>query len=365
MNSTWTIIRPSCRWRRRRRRRRRRRAAAALVVVDELEHDGEDDDEDEDEQDDDGDAGPLAGALLMLPRHHQLLAAAVDEGARAADMGLDVVELLPLRRHQHGHVVEHLVELEQRAFQLRHGAVPLLDLGDHAEHLAAALLGDRALQEPLPFPGLGEVVERRLVGLLAGDGVVPPRHGLPVLGGDAGAEGGEGFHGVAELLAEAGDDGGAGAVGGGARAAPGDGAVGGVGAVERLEAELHHLGLLDGGGDVGVHARPQRAHRRRVVQRLAPLVGVVERPLDPLQVAELVLDRLHVLEEPIKARPRRRPRRRRHLHAAARFNIPVAAAAAAAALARSLLLSPSPRRRGAVLRAQLCVYRLMPIGSPR
>ncbi|BAS82343.1 Os03g0152800, partial [Oryza sativa Japonica Group] len=47
-------------------------------------------------------------------------------------------------------------------------------------------------------------------------------------------------------------------------------------------------------------------------------------------------------------------------------SLPVAAAAAAAAaLARSLLLSPSPRRRGAVLRAQLCVYRLMPIGSPR
>ncbi|KAG8088635.1 hypothetical protein GUJ93_ZPchr0010g8738 [Zizania palustris] len=88
------------------------------------------------EQDDDGDASPFAGALLVLSSHLQLLAAAVDEGAGAADVALDVVELLPLRRHQHGHVVEHLVELEQAALQVGNSTVALLDLGDDAQHLA-------------------------------------------------------------------------------------------------------------------------------------------------------------------------------------------------------------------------------------
>jgi hypothetical protein len=110
--------------------------------------------------------------------------------------------------------------------------------------------------------------------------------------------------------------------------APGHGPVGSVGAVQRLEPELHHLGLLDRRAHVRVHPRAEPAHGRRVVQRLAAHVGVVERPLDALQVAELVLDGLHcqrtwasprdihVLEEPVEARPRPgRTRRRRHLHA--------------------------------------------------
>ncbi|KAG8065716.1 hypothetical protein GUJ93_ZPchr0004g38773 [Zizania palustris] len=80
--------------------------------------------------------GIIVAIVLVLSSHLQLLAAAVDEGAGATDVALDVVELLPLRRHQHGHVVEHLVDLEQAALQVGNGAVALLDLGDDAQHLA-------------------------------------------------------------------------------------------------------------------------------------------------------------------------------------------------------------------------------------
>jgi hypothetical protein len=98
-------------------------------------------------------------------------------------------------------------------------------------------------------------------------------------------------------------------------------AVGGVGAVQGPEKVLDNHGFLDDRGDLGIHAGTECAHRRCVVQPLALLVAVVERALDALQVLELVIDGLHVLEEPVQARSRRH----RHLHAAPAAGLDVVA----------------------------------------
>ncbi|URE08283.1 hypothetical protein MUK42_22203 [Musa troglodytarum] len=256
-------------------------------LLGEGEDGGEDDDEDDNEEEDDGDAGPLAGVLLVDAGGGEIVGAVADEGLGAADVALDVVQLLPLRLHQHRH-------LQQAALQLRNRPVPLLDLRHHRVH-------------------------RRLVGRLPRDGVVAPPHRLPVLGRDPAAELREGFHGVPELLAEAGHDGAAGAVGGAPGAAAGDGAVGSVGAVQGLEAELDELGLLEGEGDVGVHAAPELPHRRRLVQRLPRLVRLAQAAVEPLHLPQLVLDRLHVLEEPVQVSPAGR-RSRPHLHVPCSFS---------------------------------------------
>jgi hypothetical protein len=157
--------------------RQARRRALVLVTVDVLEHDGQDDGEEDD------DAGPLAGALLVLPGHLQLLASAVDEGAGGTDVALDVVQLLPLRGHQHGHVVEHLLQLQQAALQLRHGAVPLLDLRDHTPKTSprpcSAAMARRRNRSPSPDPASAS--SHRLVVLRPRHREVAPRQRVPVL----------------------------------------------------------------------------------------------------------------------------------------------------------------------------------------
>ena len=50
-------------------------------------------------------------------------------------LGLDAVQLLPLRLDQDRHVQEDLVELPQRLLQLLDGLVPLLDLCQGVEDL--------------------------------------------------------------------------------------------------------------------------------------------------------------------------------------------------------------------------------------
>jgi hypothetical protein len=113
-------------------------------------------------------------------------------------------------------------------------------------------------------------------------------------------------HEVLELLAEPGDDGGAGAVGGGPRPAAGEPAAGGVGAIERLEPGLHGLGTAEHLVDVGVHAGAEGLDGAGVVRGLALLVRRLQPPVQRLQPAQVLLHALHVLEEPVQARGRLR-----------------------------------------------------------
>ncbi|XP_034215497.1 uncharacterized protein LOC117627490 [Prunus dulcis] len=99
------------------------------------------------------------------------------------------------------------------------------------------------------------------------------------------------------LDAEAVDDGDPGPIGGRTGSAAGQALVGDVGAVESLEADLEDLGLLEGEGDVGVHARSEVLDSLGVVERLAVLVRGLEVLVEALQLLELVLHGLHVAEE--------------------------------------------------------------------
>jgi hypothetical protein len=104
-------------------------------------------------------------------------------------------------------------------------------------------------------------------------------------------------HEVLELLAEAGDDGRAGAVSGGARAAAGHLARGGVGAVELLELALDGLGAAEHLLDVLVHAGAEGLDGAGVVRRLGLLVGGLEALEHALQPFHVLLHGLHFLEE--------------------------------------------------------------------
>jgi hypothetical protein len=130
-------------------------------------------------------------------------------------------------------------------------------------------------------------------------------------------------HEVLELLAEAGDDGGAGAVGGRPGPAAGELAAGGVGAVERLEPGLHGLGAAEHLVAVGVRAGAEGLHGAGVVRGLALLVCRLQAPVQRLQPAQVLLHDLHVLEEPVEVRA---------------LALPAAAAAGLQVVQRHLLL---------------------------
>lgn len=272
-------------------------AAAAAAVPTVFQDDGKNDNEDNYEEEDDGEAGPLPGVLLVLPGGLQLIRPAPDERAGPSHLALDVVKLLALLLHQHGHVQEHLVQLRQAPLDLLGRVVAFLDLRDGVENPASPLLLYRLLKEGLALAGRDQHLHGTIVGILAGDGEVAALYGVLVLGGDAVAQEGELLHAVGELLAEAGDDGGAGAVGGAAGAAAGLGAVGSVGAVEGLELDLDELGALEGVVDVGVHARAEVLDRSGVVEGLARLIRLVQPLVDLLDLSQLVFDRFHVFEE--------------------------------------------------------------------
>lgn len=203
------------------------------------------------------------------------------------------------------------MQLLQILLHVLYGVVSLLDLLDRVQYLPPALLLNCLLQKRFALAGGDEDVERFLVGILAGDGVVPALYGLPVLEGDLLAEGIEALHGILELLPEAVDDGDPGPVGGRTRTAAGKAPVGGVGAIEGLEADLDHFGLLESESDVGVHARSEVLDGVGVVERLALLVSGLEILVDALQLLELVFNRLGVSEELVEVDTGRR--RRGHL----------------------------------------------------
>lgn len=162
--------------------------------------------------------------------------------------------------------------------------------------------------------GGDEDVERFLIGILAGDGVVPALYGLSVLEGDLLAQGIEAIHGILELLPEAVDYGDPGPVRGRTRSATGQAPVRGVGPIEGLEADLDHFGLLESESDVTVHARSEVLDGVGVVERLALLVSGLEILVDALQLLELVFNRLGVSEELVEVDSGAGPGRRRRGH---------------------------------------------------
>lgn len=93
--------------------------------------------------------------------------------------------------------------------------------------------------------GRDEEVNGLVVGILAGDGVVPTLYGLPVLGGYLLPEVVEALHGVFQLLSQSVDHRCPGTVRGRTGSATGQAPVGFVGAVQRLQPELDELGLLE------------------------------------------------------------------------------------------------------------------------
>lgn len=100
----------------------------------------EDHDENNNQQQNNGEASPLAGVLLGGPGLGELLCATADEGVGSHDVVFDVVDLLPLRLHQHRHVQEHLVQLLQVPLHVLYGIVSLLDLLNRVKDLAPPLL---------------------------------------------------------------------------------------------------------------------------------------------------------------------------------------------------------------------------------
>lgn len=125
-------------------------AAAAAAPIPGLQ--AEDHHQGDDEQQDDGVAGPLPGVLLVLPGGRQLLRAAPHVRVGPRHVALDVVQLLPLSLHQHGHVQEHLVQLIQVPLQVLDGVVSLLDLFYGVQDSSPPLLLDCLLQERLALP---------------------------------------------------------------------------------------------------------------------------------------------------------------------------------------------------------------------
>jgi len=107
----------------------------------------------------------------------------------------------------------------------------------------------------------------------------------------------EAVHGVLELLPELVHDGGPSPVRRRTGSAAGEAPVGGVGAVEGLELDPDELGLLEGEGDVGVHAGAEVLDGLGVVLGEALPVGALEGLVEAVHLLELVLDGLHVLEE--------------------------------------------------------------------
>lgn len=149
-----------------------------------------------------------------------------------------------------------------------------------------------------------------VVGILAGDGVVPTLYGLPVLGGYLLPQAVEAVHGVFELLYQPVDHGGPSTV----RRRPGSATrqstVSFVGAVQCLQSELDELGFLKSESHVGVHARPKVLHFLSLVKALALLVRATEALVEPFQLLELILEQLHLLEELVEVDALRQ---RRHL----------------------------------------------------
>ena len=125
--------------------------------------------------------------------------------------------------------------------------------------------------------------------------------------GDGLAEDREGFHGVFEFFAEAGDDGSSGAVGGSSGAAVGERSVGGVGAVESFEAELDDFCFFKGRRYVGVHLAAERPDGGGVMEGLAGGVRLEEGFVEGVDVGEVLLDGLDVDEEFLEVGGGRRP----------------------------------------------------------
>ena len=271
--------------------------ATATAVVLPRPHGEEHNQQDNHNQDDNTVTGPLAAADLVLTRRLELLCSACNERIGSCHLALDVVELLSLSLDQDSHVEEHLVEFLEVPLQFFDGLVALANLGDGVQNSTSALLLDRLLKEGFALAGGDEQIYGFFVGIFAGDGEVAALDGFAILGGDLVADGGEGVHGVPELLAKTVDDGCAGVVGGRTGAASGETAVGGVGAIEGFEAELDELGLLESEGDVRVHPRSELLDGVGVVESLALLVSVVELLLQGLHLSEFLLDGFDIFEE--------------------------------------------------------------------
>jgi hypothetical protein len=77
-----------------------------------------DDNNQNDEADNDADAFPLFAALVLLLGLFEVLFAFLDFVVDLGDVGLDAVDLLALRHHKNGELVEELHALANRAFQL-------------------------------------------------------------------------------------------------------------------------------------------------------------------------------------------------------------------------------------------------------
>ncbi|KAF7804218.1 nuclear transcription factor Y subunit A-10-like [Senna tora] len=210
--------------------------------------------------------GPFPGVLLVLPRNLQLLHPTSDVRISSGHVALYIIQLFPLGLHQHCHVQKHLVQLIQIPLYLFHRVMPLLNLMDRVHYARSPLL---------LLTGRDEEVNGFIVGILAGDSIVPALYGLPVLGGYLLPQIVEAFHGIFQLLSQPVD----------------------YGAIERLESELDELGLLESECDVGVHARAKVLHGLGVVKALALLVRATEALVEAFQLLELILERLHLLEE--------------------------------------------------------------------
>jgi hypothetical protein len=104
-------------------------------------------------------------------------------------------------------------------------------------------------------------------------------------------------HEVLELPSEAGDDGGAGAVGGGSRAAARELAARQVLALKGLELALDGLGAAEDLLDLAVHAGAEGLDGAGVVGGLALLVRGLQAAVHALEAADVLLHDLHVLEE--------------------------------------------------------------------
>lgn len=97
-------------------------------------------------------------------------------------------------------------------------------------------------------------IESLVIGILAGDGEVPPLHGLAVLRGHKLANLVKTLHSILQLLLEPVDHGGPGPVRGRTRSTSRQVTVRGIGPLQRLELQLDQLRLLQRRRNVAVHA---------------------------------------------------------------------------------------------------------------
>lgn len=107
----------------------------------------------------------------------------------------------------------------------------------------------------------------------------------------------ETVHGVLQLLLQPVDHGGPSPVGRRPGPATGKAPIGGVGSLQCLQFDLDELRLLQSKSHIGVHTRAEVLHGLGIVKGLALLVTALQILVQPFELLQLVLDRLHVLEE--------------------------------------------------------------------